>query len=184
MATVNIDSNDYTTYATIEEADLYAAAAIHASGWRAADDTTKAMALVTATRLLDRQQWVGEKEDADQELAWPRVNTEVDGIEDDVIPTQVINASIEMAIALVDGATFQNDQTTAQAIQSLRAGSVSITYFRGAEGSPLRFPLIIDELLRGLLQGSGSSRISSAISTSTRCATSVTSKSFGFNDPL
>lgn len=188
MATVTIGTVDYTTYADVVEADEYAAAAIHATAWRAADETTKEMALVTSTRLLDRQAWVGEKTDADQELEWPRSNTGVEGIEDDVVPQQVVDASIEIAIALVDGSQMQTQQSTANNIQSLRAGSVGITYFQGAEGSPLRFPLIVDELLRGLLVGSGGSGsgagLSGAISTSVTCRKSVTYQSFGLLEPL
>lgn len=181
MPTLTIDSQEFEVYSDIGETDNYALGAIHATAWRAADDTTKGMALVTATRTLDRQVWVGEKTDPEQALAWPRSNTGVDGIEDDVVPPQVIQACQEMAIALVAGSTLQDDQNTSQKIQTMKAGSVSLTYFRGAEGRALRFPLIINELLRGLL-ASGANRLTGVASGVS--GTSVTENDFGLNDAL
>lgn len=151
---VQIGSTSYASYASVEQADAYLAAAIHATNWWTATDDTKARALVSASRMLDRQDWLGDKTDPDQVLAWPRSNTGVDGVEDDVIPEPIVSAAIELALALVDGATVQTDANTSQKIQSISAGSVSISYFRGAEGVARRFPLIIHELVRDYLSGS------------------------------
>lgn len=151
MATVMIGSQVYVVYADIPEADLYLDALATATNWRAADDDTKAMYLVTATRVLDRQRWKGTKTAADQDLAWPRTGTGVTGVVDDEIPDNIITASIEMANMLADGSELQTDQSIAQKIQQLSAGSVSLTFFRGAEGAALRFPLPIMELIRDYL---------------------------------
>lgn len=154
--TVNL-GDDYTVYANQETADAYLEAAQHAATWRASTttDDDKARALVTATRLLDRQRWKGDKTDSSQAHAWPRSNTGVTGVVDNQIPEAVTNACIELALALLDGSDVQSEQTTEQKLQSIRAGSVSLTYFRGAEGPPRRFPLIVHELLRDYLAGAG-----------------------------
>lgn len=182
MATVTIgdqSSQPFAVYADVADADLYLSAALHAANWRAATDETKAMALVTATRILDRQRWKGDKTDDDQPLSWPRKSTGLAGVEDDVIPQAIIDASIEIASALVDGTDIQNEQNTSQKIQSLRAGSVALTFFRGAEGTANRFPLIVQELLSlYLIGGSGSF---GGVITSGTDGESVTRNDFGLN---
>ena len=136
MEAVLISSQPYDSYSTIAQADDYLAASFHAgTDWTDGSDTTKAQALVTATRILDRQTWVAAY-DTQAERA---------GVE------AIRNASIEMALALVQGSELQSEASTAQKLSSIKAGSVALTYFRGAEGRPRRFPQIVDELLRGYL---------------------------------
>lgn len=149
-----IDSQPYSVYADVGDADLYLAASSHAANWVSATTLVKQQALITATRILDRQAWKGTKTVSSQDLEWPRTGTGVTGVEDSVVPGDIIDASIEMALALVDGSELQTDSNTAQKLQVIRAGSVSLTYFRGAEGSARRFPTIIHELVRKYLSGS------------------------------
>lgn len=138
MPEVDISGNEYTVYADVDAADEYLAASTHAANWTAATDDEKAQALVTATRLLDRQRW----------------KDEYDTFEERVEVEKIVWASIELALALLDGTAVQTDANTSQKIESLRAGSVAISYFRGAEGSVKRFPLIVHELIRDYLIGS------------------------------
>jgi hypothetical protein len=140
MDSVAIDSQDYDVYADITTADLYLNAASHAASWRAlTDDVDKARYLVTATRLLDRQTWLDT------------YNTQALRFAE----TAIINASIELALALLDGSTVQDRQTNAERIKAMTAGSVSITNFRGVD-DPTRFPQIVQELLAPYLGGSSS----------------------------
>ena len=143
MPTQNIDSQPYAVYADTATADLYAAGAIHADAWRSVDADTKARAVVTAARVLDRQAWQAAYDTFDKRVA----------------VQNIVDASIEIAIALVDGSEMQNS-TTEQAISSMKAGSVAIEYFRGAEGPVTRFPRIVQELLAPYL-GSASASIGS-----------------------
>lgn len=138
MQTVLIGSAQYEAYASLAEADEYLVAALHAgTTWSGASELTQGQALVTATRILDRQRWISDyEEQADRE---------------DV--QQIIDACIEMALALIEGSDFQSEQNTSQKLQSIRAGSVSMSYFRGADGTPHRFPQIVHELLRDFLTG-------------------------------
>lgn len=137
MEQITIDSAAFDSYRTVEQADTYLSAAIHAANWSAANDTARAQALVTATRILDRQRWRSDYDTQEERLA----------VQD------ILDACCEIALALIDGSEIQTAQTTAQALQSIRAGSVSLTYFRGAEGEAHRFPTIVHELLRDYLAG-------------------------------
>lgn len=146
MMSVDINSLDYDVYADVSTAEAYFAAAIHASSWDDAAELTKKQALVTATRLLDRQSWA--------------TDYDTQAKREDVVNIQ--NASIELALSLIDGSTVQNDQNTAERVRSISAGSVSITNFRGVDSATLRFPLIVQELLRGYLAGADAAYVSVA----------------------
>ena len=181
MATVTIDSQPFVTYEDEAGADLYLSASIHNASWLTATALTKQLALVTATRILDRQKWLGEVSVAGQDLAWPRNSTGVDGVTDIDIPQKLIDASTEMALSLVDGSDVQDDQNVAQKLSKLKAGSVALEYFRGAEGAPLRFPLIIHELVREFLAGQALA-VTGIVSGAG--GTSVTATDFGLSKPL
>lgn len=182
MGTVDIGAEEFTVYSleddALDEADIYFTGSLHADTWRSATDDEKARALVTASRLLDRQTWVGDVAVAGQALAWPRSGTGITGVEDDAIPTKVVHAAFELALALLDGSAVQTEGNTSQKIESLRAGSVQITYFRGAEGGPNRFPQITHELLFGFLAGSTSAL--AGILVSGVDGESVTGKAYGY----
>lgn len=182
-ATVEIEGRLYPVYADLDAADAYLNAATQADTWRGLDDTAKSRALVTATRTLDRQKWKGTMSDPNQLLAWPRDNVNCPNAEDGVIPENIITASIEMASALVDGSDLQNTANQSQKIQTLRAGSVSITWFRGAEGFPQRFPQIITELLSCLLAGSDGAGLAGFKAFGTE-EKSVTDRSFDHSQPI
>jgi len=139
MATVDLDT-EFTVYADVEMADEYADGAYHAASWRAlTDEDAKARLLITATRLLDRQSWKeGYRTFAEREAE-----------------PNIVNASIELAFSMLDGYDPQNTQSTAERIQSISAGSVSITNFRSVD-TATRFPQIVQELLSPYLGGSSS----------------------------
>ena len=180
--TVTIDSTDFTVFGDLDAIDAYATAAYHGAAWRALSDVdTKGMIAVTATRLIDRQRWIGTKTDSDQAHSFPRSATGIEGDEDDEIPTAVLNGYFELCLALADGAEVQTEQNTAQKIQSLGAGSARIAFFREAEGPAHRFPLIIHELFRDYLKGA---RFSYFAFSSGTDGVSVTAQDFGFSDGI
>jgi hypothetical protein len=164
MAEVDIGAETFTTYADVDTADAYLTGSIHAgTDWSGATTDNKGRALVTATRILDRQRWLAA----------------YDTFAERSVVQNIIDASIEMALALVQGSGLQTDQSTAQQLQSIKAGSVSLTYFRGAEGVPLRFPLIVWELLRDYLVGTGTGTALLPKATGVD-GQSVTAQTFGF----
>lgn len=174
--------NVFDTYATVSQADDYLLGSVTADSWRAlATDEDKARYLVSATRSLDRQRWLGEKTESTQPLAWPRTGTGVDGVEDDVVPQDIINASIELAASLVDDSAPLTSQNNEQTTQSLKAGSAAITFFRGAGGEPSRYPFNIMELIRDYLAATTS--VAGVVASGTSCE-SVTEEDFGYSEPL
>lgn len=138
MEAVLIGSAPYSSYNSLGDLALYLDAAHHAGeDWSGASDLVRAQAAVTATRILDRQRWRGSYDTQDERFA-------VQAIRD---------AHAEMVLALLQGSDFQSEQNASQKLQSIQAGSVSLSYFRGADGTPHRFPLIVHELLRDYLAG-------------------------------
>lgn len=171
---VIINGVEYITYADVFYADEYLAADPNAAAWRAeADDDVKARALVNATRVLNNLRWRGSKTDADQELAWPRTGvSDRDGsVASDTIPQRIIDACVELANQVLNGVDIANFRTTATAERRIKAGSVEIENFRGAEGSPVPLPWPAWSLIRDYISGPASS--AGSISAGTDCETTT-----------
>ncbi len=156
MAEVEINGESYRSYVSLADAQTYLAAQIEATGWAAATPEQQSVALVTMTRILDRQRWQGIPVDYYDDGAWPRSgvtypNTAI-AVPDDVIPLQIIDACCEGASQLLNGATFQDAPNTFNAQKSLKAGSVEIVNFRTVGDNP-RFPQVIQELIGWWLGG-------------------------------
>lgn len=185
--TVELDQEN-PVYAGVETADAYLDGAYHADSWRNLDDDAKGRALVTATRTLDRQNWLGDKTDDTQALDWPRMNTGIPGVVDNAIPLDIVNASIELALSLTQGSNVQNVQSGDSNIQNLRAGSASITYFRGGSngGAPTRFPQIVWELVKPYITGAAGafSRVAASTVATGTDKTTVTDNPFDFSQGL
>lgn len=182
--TVTIDSQIYDVYSNQADALAYAQGSINAAAFLALSTDDQGRMLVTATRIFDRQCWLGTRSDPSQSLEWPRTNTGVDGVTDDTIPAGITTGSIEMAIAFASGSTAQDDPIPgAQKIENLKAGSVSITYFRDAGGilDFTRFPLIVQELVGKFTCGSVT--IPGAQSFDT-CEKTATRHHYGYNEGM
>lgn len=151
---VTAGGEDHLVYGDEDGWDVYFSGHAAAAEWEAADTDARMKALVTARRTLDRQLWLGSKTDPDQLYQWPRSG--VSGVDEDEVPLAIIEAQYELALALLQGNDFLSAQNQSQKIASLRAGSVAISYFRGADGAEYRFPLTVQELIGEYLSGSGS----------------------------
>jgi hypothetical protein len=140
MKTIRIGQYAYDVYADVYDADGYLAAAQHAgTTWSSASTLTKSQALVTVTRILDRQRWAAAYDTQAERESVPAI----------------INASIEMALALLQGTDLQSESRSGMPkFQSVAAQGDSVSYYNGS-GVPLRrFPTIVNELLRDYLAGS------------------------------
>lgn len=139
MATVSIGSDDYTSYADTDTADTYLAASVTVAGWADASDDNKAKALVSATRLLDRQTWIDGYTTFDARIA----------------VQAIVDACCELAGLFIDGTTdVLTSSSTEQSTKSLKAGSVAIEYFRQNPALAARFPTNVQELIGPYLAGS------------------------------
>jgi DnaT-like ssDNA binding protein len=174
--------NQFDTYASVEQADIYLVANFAATAWFDLTEDQKGQLIVTATRVLERQCWLGEKTVADQPLQWPRTGTGVEGTVDDEVPEDIINGSIELAFAILDGSDVVNSSVPgAQKLRSINAGSVNLQWFRGAEGFNARygrFPLPVQELIGKYL----CARRRGGVIVSGVDGTSVTEDDLGYNE--
>lgn len=144
------------SYINLIDAEAYFLHKIHAADWDSATDPTKTDALVTATSMLDRQNWQGSKtqEAPTQALDFPRTGlTDPEGtaIASDAVPQFVLDATCELALALIQNLSVQTQKNTEQNIKRLKAGTAEIEYFRGISGG--RFPTIVQELIGYYLLG-------------------------------
>lgn len=154
-------AEDANAYATVEEAEAYAAYRIGGAAFVALTDDQKIQALVTAAREIDTLEadpgFIGDRTDDDQVLAWPRSGTDFD---DDQLPTSLINANIELAISYAPAfaAGFSGDVLTNNAsngnIKSETVGPLSTEYFQAGAVSATaleRLPAVVQRLLTGLV---------------------------------
>lgn len=157
MAVISIESGlDFEAYSSLAEADEYLAADFGATLWRAeTDDDAKNRAIVTAARILNRMEWLGDKTDPDQALAFPRDDMGLDDYDDGETPQEIIDASIILAKLIHAGQKIDDNATIASGIKRQKAGSVEIEYFLPSEDST-RLPTAVHELIWKFLAGSAS----------------------------
>lgn len=137
MGSVTIGSDSFDIYGTTAGADSYMAAKIGATAWAAASSTTKAQALVTGTRMIQRY------------LASKGQAVDPSGAVDE----EIENANYELANALVVDSTIQDNATQSQNTRRLKAGSAEVEYFRPVEAG--RFSIQVMELLNAWLSANG-----------------------------
>ena len=150
MATVDIGGNTYEVYGDVAAAEDYMVARLGSEAWMCASANDRAKALVSATRMLERTSWQGDPTGVlGQVLAWPRtglLDKEGDALDDQTVPQEVVDASFELALKLLEDAELQ-DQVSAESsnIKRLKAGSAEIEYFRQVEGTKL--PTVVSQLV-------------------------------------
>ena len=176
---VTVNSEQYDTYASLEQADLYLQANFFATAWFALTEDQKGQLLITSTRLFDRQCWIGEKTDEAQPLEWPR--TGIEDVDETEVPDGIVNGSIEMAFYLLDGSdAVTSNNPGAQKLKSIAAGSVNMQWFNGKSSAELdRFPLPVQELIGEWLC---SGQQVSSVTASGTGGVSVTEDDLGFNE--
>jgi hypothetical protein len=100
-----IGGSTSNSYCSLTEADAYFADRLNSSEWTSASQGTKEKALITATRRIDEEQFVGYKVSKDQALKWPRYNVlDEDGFfyfATDSIPERVKQAVFVTALELL-----------------------------------------------------------------------------------
>ncbi len=152
MTTIVIGASTYEVYSDIADADEYYNASTEFSDWDAFTDAEKARGLVSATRLLDRQQWQGEKATTSPttDLTFPRTGlTTCSG--DTVTEAESLSIITEtsqlLALDILSGETVESSRSTEDLTKRLKAGSVEIENFRADKDQFSRFPLDVMELI-------------------------------------
>lgn len=136
------------SYVSVAAADDYFVVDTNFSAtWTAYSTPQKQYALAWASRVLDQKVvWQGAKAVADSGLRWPRQGThDRDGnaIDDDVVPIQVVQATLEMVKVVAAG-----DPTTGQNIEYLKEIRVDVIelIWQDHAGQP-NLPALINEIL-------------------------------------
>lgn len=155
-------------YGTYEGAQAYIGVSFSqaAVAWLAlSSDDKRKQTLVEARKLIDRQDYLGEKlGGAGQLLQFPRSGLELlDGAEDDGLAAATA-AQYELAALLAQNIALAAAGSTGSNIQSMGAGPASITFFAPTDGE--RFPSVVMELLGRYLGGGG---LTSGISPTSTC---------------
>ena len=145
------------SYASVSAADSYVADR-GIAGWTALSSTIKQQSLVNATDYLEatyRGAWKGNRVSETQSLSWPRYNVIVDGFNfpANVVPTQVINACIEMAIRASLGETLLADQ--GQRVRREKIDVIEVEYHDYSDPTQ-RYPLVNRMVMPYLISASES----------------------------
>lgn len=130
---VTVGGVDANSYASIEEADEWNDSVPRGEAWALLSDEEKIRALILAAIALDSmpQAWTGQAASATQAMGWPRVgmkNRNGFAIPSDEIPRALKNAQSEFARKISQDERFGDNDTVNQGIESLKAGSVAISF--------------------------------------------------------
>jgi hypothetical protein len=145
------------SYASVAAADARCAA-LGVTDWAPRSEADKEVALRNATRFMlatYRQRWAGRRVYQAQALDWPRWNVVVDKfpVLSTIVPTEVVNACIDLAVRVADGTELMPDLE--RAIKQDTVGPITTIY---ADGSPERPRYTaVDGMLAPYLCGSGTS---------------------------
>lgn len=144
-------AGDANSYATAAQGDTYHETHPYASTWTDATTAAKEQALVWATRLLDTYfTWAGVVTDADgvtQALGFPRrgaYDRQGRLLSALTLPTDLVNATCELARLLMDEDRTDETTTSSGEIQALKVGSIEIEYGAGGTGDT---PVIADAVV-------------------------------------
>lgn len=116
---VNVaNRNTLPIYGTLQGADNYHASMLEGQRWGCTDQTRRFQALVSATKRIDRLNFIGVKADDSQSLQFPRGT-------DTLVPGDIEQACYDLALALLKGVEpdteHVNSLTTVQAYGGLRS---------------------------------------------------------------
>ena len=121
------------SYVLLSEANTYHTERLQTEVWDAADDATKNISLVMATRLMDQMLiWDQYPTTDTQALQWPRTGVLAASLLVEIgtfeIPKELKWATSEFARQLMASDVTANNDIEAQGITSLSAGSVSLSF--------------------------------------------------------
>lgn len=143
ISTITIAAINYTSYASVVEADARLAVdPTRSAAWAALTTDQKGADLVAATYRLDLLTWKGEKAGgALQVNAFPRTGlTYKDGtaVTDTDVPQEVEDATILLAGSIALDASNANQGTSGSNLKRVKAGSAEAEFFRPTTGVQLQ----------------------------------------------
>jgi hypothetical protein len=140
IVTITISTVDYTSYASVAEADDFLAVDPKRSvAWIALTDDQKGARLVAATRRLDLLNWSGERADGDdvQDAQWPRtgvVYPDGSAVSESEVPQDVEDATAVTAGSIELDAKNADVGTSGSNTKKVGAGKTAVEFFRPTSG--------------------------------------------------
>ena len=139
------------SYSNLADAEIYFSDTLNASAWDSTDQPTKEKALITVTRLIDRQSWKGAPTVSPQDLDFPRTgltDTEGVAIPGNDLPPFLLPAVYEYALLVLQSSNLQKEVSSGgTSIRRIRADVTEVEFFNTAGVSTTRLPGIVHELL-------------------------------------
>lgn len=178
------------SYSTLIDAVAYWETRLHPEAWDDSDDQT--VALIMATRMIDlllqpykklvraeskfgsserdyyliRPTWTGSPSTAVQKLAWPRngmYNRNGILIPNMVIPSELAEATAELAGQLSVSNRLEESDIVAQGITSVKAGSVAVTFKNDSKQIDVLPQVVLDMLVPTWLTPEGMEPVNYAL---------------------
>jgi len=151
-------------YVSPDEAEEYFETRLDSSAWHNVDDEDKESALVTATLILDENQFIGVAVSSDQSLAWPRsgavyfeprLNLWVE-IPEDEYPTRLKKATYELAYHLLANENLLDGQS--QTFEEITVGTITLKDSNSDVARTPVVPNLARKLIKPLLVEGANSR--------------------------
>ena len=148
--TITVDVNSYISAA---DADTYFGERLYADDWTSASDAVREKALIMARRVIDQQQFTGERTGADQ-FAWPRLGiTSVDG---STVPQDVVDAQCELALAFIRNDLTLNDENRGVRSSRQQVGPIVTETVYDGRAPARALPDVVAAMLRPYLAAASS----------------------------
>ncbi|MES2262100.1 MAG: DnaT-like ssDNA-binding protein [Pseudomonadota bacterium] len=149
------------SYASVSEANAYHRAGGNEAKWIDLDVDVKEIHLRNATKFMRRvyrARWAGGRVRAEQALDWPRYGVRVDdfAVLSTIVPTDVKDACIELALRAIDGPLLPDMETGSNQIKRDKVGPLETEYFQVDVDARARFTEI-DALLAPYFGSAGGS---------------------------
>lgn len=152
------------TYVTMVEADAYFDTRIDAGAWLNAQDDDQESALVTATLILDENQFIGVAVSSTQSLAWPRKEAytfdprlgQQVTFGNEEIPKRLKMAVLEMALHLLSNENLLDNKS--QNFEEISIGTITLKDSNNDTTRVPMVPTLVKKYLKPLLVTQGSTQ--------------------------
>jgi hypothetical protein len=141
------------SYVTVVDAESYFSDRLDVAAWTDADALQKPQALVTATAILDENNWGGQAVSSEQSLAFPRNITYFDpklgmNVTISDTPSRILIATYELAYHFLNNDGLLDDTGS---VDALTVASVDLKSIKSAS----RLPYFVRKLIAPLLATGG-----------------------------
>lgn len=156
--------SDANSYASVADGDAYFLDRGAPVSWSGATTAERETALIFSTQFIDAEyvnRWKGARTNETQALAWPRAGVTDDDdftIDDDALPTKLLEATYEGALKSVGGEDLIPDLTDDGTLERKRVkvGSLEVDKKYSSPKSATPDRQLMDSLLSAYLRGQGS----------------------------